>query len=82
MNRIYLPLFFAICAGVVWYFNGHHTEMKLVFPLVPLVPGYASSPSAQGDLTWQLFAGLSGLSAVVNLIRWLSDPKRPVPPSA
>lgn len=82
MNRLFFPVFFAVASGFVWYFNGHVTQMKLVFPLIPFVPGYENNASAQGNLTWQMFAGISGLVSMAKLHAWWNEPPNAMPPSA
>lgn len=63
MNRYLTPLIFAIAAIYVWNYNGNNAAQQLVFPLLDRVPGYAS-PYRQGQLTWQICAGIAALTLV------------------
>lgn len=79
MRRLFLPLLFAAAAATVYWFNRNSPDAKLVFPLFSLV---TTAQYEQGELTWKMFAALSGLTAAWGAYGWLSSPRDLQPPSA
>jgi hypothetical protein len=82
MTRFIIPVLMFATAGYLQWYNGAHTDRKLLFPFLDGLAGYKGDLAAQATLSFQVLIGLATVLLLWAAFDWFRSMRQnPAPPA-